>query len=424
MVQDKFHHDEEFSETLVAADHVDQWLDIIRSSLVSVAAKKQAISDLARHVGASPVYSQEAKLQGATHVLTRALTTFIADEDTLSLLTSAMSALSGSMALAETTSVYRLLGRACPSEGIQVRMREASLSQGGVGMRIWAAAAVLCREICTRERNLLANQHVLELGSGPGLCGIVAARMGAKSVTLTDFEDPVLNNLRACVDLNGDPRATSPCFSSASVCDAERRADSDSDAWTAGNMSVRYLNWDDDRRRINEADDYGGIGTLTPEVSVREAFRAESLEASGPHGRTEGTPALAARAPALPKDVSFPLILASDVMYEVDCCRMLAYTIRRRLAKGGACVMVNGIRQRIFLDVFRASAQRVGLRAVITDVDPLDSKASDGDASFGLCLNDVKQRVGGIIGKASDYEDGYKLFLIDREDAPFDWSRY
>ncbi len=45
------------------------------------------------------------------------------------------------------------------------------------------------------NRDKLRGRHVLELGSGCGLCGLLAAQLG-EAVTLTDYNDDVLRNLR------------------------------------------------------------------------------------------------------------------------------------------------------------------------------------------------------------------------------------
>ncbi len=49
---------------------------------------------------------------------------------------------------------------------------------------------------------IVSDCRVLEIGSGCGGCGILAAKLGAAEVVLTDYSDPVLRNLRDCVQLN------------------------------------------------------------------------------------------------------------------------------------------------------------------------------------------------------------------------------
>ena len=41
-------------------------------------------------------------------------------------------------------------------------------------------------------QSLFKGKNVLELGSGPGLCGFVAAKLGAQQVVLTDYKRPVM----------------------------------------------------------------------------------------------------------------------------------------------------------------------------------------------------------------------------------------
>ncbi|XP_069806003.1 protein N-lysine methyltransferase METTL21D isoform X2 [Dendropsophus ebraccatus] len=65
------------------------------------------------------------------------------------------------------------------------------LSSGDVGCVVWDAAIVLSKFLERREcaePGLFSGRRVLELGSGTGIVGIMAATLGA-SVTVTDLED-------------------------------------------------------------------------------------------------------------------------------------------------------------------------------------------------------------------------------------------
>lgn len=105
---------------------------------------------------------------------------------------------------------------------------------------------------------------------------------------------------------------------------------------------------------------------------------------------------------------------------------MLAHTMRRRLAPGGCAVMVNAIRQRVFLPAFVGAAESLGLRVHLVDVDPTQTSACDGAPGFALSVNGMPTDIScsGIMGKGQGYEGGYKLFLIDRADAPYPWTEF
>lgn len=122
-------------------------------------------------------------------------------------------------------------------------------------MRIWAAATVLCREMLTRP-SLVAGRNVLELGSGCGLCGLLAVKMGAATVCVSDFEASVLDNLRESVRLNTTD-APAP------------------DAWDMGDVHVRYLSWGDDMERCR-AGDLGGSEQEGEWPSVNNPSSAEA----------------------------------------------------------------------------------------------------------------------------------------------------
>ena len=79
-----------------------------------------------------------------------------------------------------------------------------SAEEEGTARWVWPGATATARWLCDRDRGRwLENKHVLELGSGTGLLGLVAARLGAASVTLTDLPSE-LRLLRANVDVARD----------------------------------------------------------------------------------------------------------------------------------------------------------------------------------------------------------------------------
>lgn len=69
----------------------------------------------------------------------------------------------------------------------------------GVAAVVWDSAVVLC-EFLEREKHLVKNKNIIELGSGTGLVGLVAAYLGG-NVTVTERES-VLDNLHSIVKEN------------------------------------------------------------------------------------------------------------------------------------------------------------------------------------------------------------------------------
>ncbi|KYQ90986.1 hypothetical protein DLAC_07875 [Tieghemostelium lacteum] len=123
----------------------------------------------------------------------------------------------------------------------ELYIREMSIIQGGIGCAIWDAAIILSRWIYAHPE-AFTNKSVLELGSGVGLPGILSSYY-ANDVTLTDYLEPLIDNLKYNVDLN-----------------ARQGLDIDSDQEDEETISnliksdpqniknkikIQYLNWDD-----------------------------------------------------------------------------------------------------------------------------------------------------------------------------------
>ncbi|XP_076814320.1 protein-lysine N-methyltransferase EEF2KMT-like [Clavelina lepadiformis] len=105
-----------------------------------------------------------------------------------------------------------------PMMEIYVTLKESTnmLSNGTTGLVTWTGSMVLS-EWCLTNRKLFDNKHILELGSGCGLLGLVLSKsFEMKSFTFTDVHPDVLEQLRANVHLNG-------------LCQ--------------GKHSVKYFNW-------------------------------------------------------------------------------------------------------------------------------------------------------------------------------------
>ncbi|KDO23979.1 hypothetical protein SPRG_10676 [Saprolegnia parasitica CBS 223.65] len=79
--------------------------------------------------------------------------------------------------------------------------------QPKTGYLLWGAAVILARWVHL-NRELFHERSVLEVGSGLGLSGIVAAAY-SQQMTMTDYQQDTLDALQYNVDLNFDATATS-----------------------------------------------------------------------------------------------------------------------------------------------------------------------------------------------------------------------
>jgi predicted nicotinamide N-methyase len=77
------------------------------------------------------------------------------------------------------------------------------------GEYIWPTPLFMC-EFLKRNSELVKGKRVLELGSGTGIVGLYAAKLGAAHVTLTDFIDFNIENIKRNIKENGVEQVTEP----------------------------------------------------------------------------------------------------------------------------------------------------------------------------------------------------------------------
>ena len=83
---------------------------------------------------------------------------------------------------------------------VTVIVLETALANG-VGARLWRAARTMCARLAA-DASAIRGKRVLELGAGVGACGILCAKLGARAVVLSDFEEPLLDALERSIALN------------------------------------------------------------------------------------------------------------------------------------------------------------------------------------------------------------------------------
>lgn len=94
-------------------------------------------------------------------------------------------------------------------EIITLKENHNKISQGTTGLNVWEAALALCEWSLCNER-AIRDKHVLELGAGTGLSGLVIGKCcQPSSVTLTDGDSNVLEYLNENVR-NNFPKTVEP----------------------------------------------------------------------------------------------------------------------------------------------------------------------------------------------------------------------
>ena len=87
------------------------------------------------------------------------------------------------------------------------------LSGGTTGNRTWEAALHLGSFLASEAGEALRGKRVIELGAGTGFLALFCARhLGVESVVVTDREQFLIDNIRACVRYNLDGRDNIPIY--------------------------------------------------------------------------------------------------------------------------------------------------------------------------------------------------------------------
>ena len=333
---------------LVAGEHVGEWLETCENPERSAGRRERAGRSLAAKVASDRVYADEATEAGAAARLEAALASLsLAAPDasspdararqTHASLRDALEAARAACADASgvVASVRELaFGLSAPPRSdrgsrnddvVRVRVRELALGRG-VGAKLWRAASMLS-DVLFADPAFVRGQSVLELGAGVGLCGLLAAKLGAKTVALTDFEPALLDSLALAARDNRAPG------------DAETR--------------VARCDWREERRRAEaetEAADADADADADDDALAAAAARGGWL-------------------PALPFRETFDRIVGSDLVYERTHAETLPFVLRARLAKPlGVATLVGAVRDRALLDALVSGAGALGLDVAETKV--------------------------------------------------------
>eukprot|EP00887_Chlorella_sp_A99_P004659 scaffold4.g4659.t1 len=323
----------------------------------------QVLTEMCVAVQQNEAYAEEARAAGAVELLTK-LFKRTDDEQVLDLASDVIAACSGPMASSRKLSTFTYGGHS-------VAIQEGALGDG-VGSKVWTVAHIVCRELAAYPR-AVEGARVLELGAGTGVCGILAAKLGARRVLLTDYTDGVLRNLRDCMHLNAPPPA--PRASAGSEGAKERRGQEHADGgevaprggscgavapsserpWEAGAMAVRFLDWTDSLEQVGEA-----APRLGRAIAAASHTSLDSLDRASNESR----------APRVDPGERFDLLLGTDVLYEWPMVDTLAAAVAHRMAPRGRTLLCCAVREGDMFRAFRAATAQLGLRMGLTAVQP------------------------------------------------------
>ena len=91
-----------------------------------------------------------------------------------------------------------------------ITLRTKAGVAGSTGLAIWTCSQILAGYLLENPHKVRSQHSVLELGSGLGLCSIVAHQLGVPKVLATDGDVHVLQNLRHNARCNAIRHHTSP----------------------------------------------------------------------------------------------------------------------------------------------------------------------------------------------------------------------
>ena len=325
---------------LVAGEHVGEWLETCENPERSAGRRERAGRSLAAKVASDRVYADEATEAGAAARLEAALAslslaapdatssdararqTHASLRDALEAARAACAEASGVVAsVRELAFGLSERSRSRSDRGeernvVRVRVRELALGRG-VGAKLWRAASMLSDRLF-EDPAFVQGQTVLELGAGVGLCGLLAAKLGARRVALTDFEPALLDSLALAAR---DNRAPGDAETRVARCDWREEASSPAD---------------------DAADD-----------ASSDEKHAAALAAAAARGGW---------LPRLGAGETFDRIVGSDLVYERTHAETLPRVLRERLARpNGVAMLFGAVRDRALLDALVDGAETFGL---------------------------------------------------------------
>eukprot|EP00775_Hariotina_reticulata_P013512 gene13512-13637_t len=359
--------------------------------VASAAAQGVKAQDLQKGSG----YVEEATRMGAVQVLTKLLSQTRC-EKVMDRISHIIRLCSGPMACG---------GKVCSFKygHIQVAIREGALGDG-LGAKVWSVCHIMCRELVAHPE-ITQDRVALELGSGTGLVGLVAALTGAQQVILSDHEPEVLVILRTCMHMNVPAVGAAAVPAGLGLEVQQRQLGYPSDFYqegavhgngdaavaaaaapsTTASHNQQYIPSD-----AELFDDASSVDDLEMDLS---ALMVDEEAAAHKQDSWDDSSQQAAKAAA-----------AASKLTAWDAGNISV----RLLDWQESADALAAVRDQKVFDQFRDSCTQWGLRYRTVQVQP-----------------SMSEDLGGIKGRERDYEGGYLLMAVDHAAAPAqDWHRH
>ena len=364
--------EEDFLSIVVGNETVLRWEEKWIAYELEGDVGKIKLAVLLREIAATltnkgEVYTSEASSCGLAE---RAVATMkrIQDSDMMDDLSSIIVACSGPSASGDRVTTLTF-GRQ------EIVIKEGALADG-VGAKLWRVARIMCERMIrddetSREENdndktgdegvrMIRGKTVLEVGAGVGACGFLAAKLGAKSVVISDYVDQLLLNLRDALTLNAPEE------------------ESEDNGWTRGNIAIRFIDWEDAVERGDVKCDVGSGSGTPPRLST---FTSLTPMPQRPPAALDGDSSRTV-APSVDDGLFFDTIIGTDVLYEWPMVNSLSSCIKQRLAPGGTAYICNAIRDQ---EMFDALVECIRSKDLRVDVERLEVETTRDE---GWCQED------------------------------------
>ncbi|OMJ10133.1 Protein-lysine N-methyltransferase EFM2 [Smittium culicis] len=210
------------------------------------------------------------------------------------------------------------------ADPVSLYIHEPSFQEADLGSKTWGSSILLSRLISRKTFDFSNYSKYIELGSGTGLCGIslintLEKESGFSDITITDFLDPLLDSISKSIQANF-PSSTNNNNSDTSGLSKNIN----------GNLLVHVekFDWFSINQLATKVShlDSSTQGFVTPPTAnyldISSSF--SSLATITPSFKQLG----------IQKNLnSFDLIIASDVLYEVEHALIIPQVVRHLLSK-------------------------------------------------------------------------------------------